>query len=854
GISSENITLAFVTKNGNITYDDVFLEGKVEVGKTLLVKGAAHLLDALQVDGELSVLGDAVFSQNVSVTGDITARNAFIKDFITARVVQGETLVGTKEIYAPSIHATDSLRGQNLLVDGQSVFQGYAMFNSGLWAKSGSFQDVLEVGGDFGAFGKQINLGTAGSSKIVVKGSTFTYNGASVCTTSSGGCGTESNNSGWTDDGTVVRLTTSTDIVGIGTTSPWDGASLAIEQNGTSTLFVIGDSGSSSPFFYVTAKGVVSLGSTSPTGILNKPGDLVIGSSTLTAASTQDFNDLFVMGGVGIGNATTADSALEVADRIVVANSGFISGSKICTASNGVCASSSATSTFSTFDVPTVLANKVTSTSTPLVFNTLGSTDYIGAGTTSPWGFFSIDQRANQTRLKPVFVVGDDGTTTPFIFVSQKGVVGFGTSTPTDLLLNPGDVAIGRNGATSDLYVSGGLGVGNATTGDSDFVVATSSFVVLTRSGDPRIGIGTLAPRALLEVAPKTASDDSTTPGIRINNSASGQSILSFAHGGTEHYRIRSSGSSALFFEHDSAGDFDFTSNGVDRLRITSTGTIGVGSSTPWGQLTVDQIADHGRLKPIFVVGDNGTTSPFIFVSQKGVVSLGSTSPTGLLNKPGDLVIGSSTLAAAGDHDHNDVFIMGGLGVGNATTSDGNLVVQGRIYVNGGTSTFAGGVYANDLRTNLISCNGAGLLETDALGAIVCGTDAGASSGVSGTGALGQVAYWSASDTITGSNNFFFDTSNNRIGIGDSTTTPWGTLSVDQTSAQGRLKPIFVVADNGTTSPFIFVSQKGVVGFGTSTPTDLLLNPGDVAIGRNGGNTSDVYISGGLGVGNATQT
>src|SRR3989344_3366773 len=42
GVSSEQITLAFVTKNGNITYDDVYLEGKGEIGKTLLVEGAAR--------------------------------------------------------------------------------------------------------------------------------------------------------------------------------------------------------------------------------------------------------------------------------------------------------------------------------------------------------------------------------------------------------------------------------------------------------------------------------------------------------------------------------------------------------------------------------------------------------------------------------------------------------------------------------------------------------------------------------------------------------------------------------------------------------------------------------------------
>jgi len=56
-LSSREFTLAFVTKNGNITYENVYLEGNVEVGKTLLVKGASKLLDSLFVYGTLGAFG-----------------------------------------------------------------------------------------------------------------------------------------------------------------------------------------------------------------------------------------------------------------------------------------------------------------------------------------------------------------------------------------------------------------------------------------------------------------------------------------------------------------------------------------------------------------------------------------------------------------------------------------------------------------------------------------------------------------------------------------------------------------------------------------------------------------------------
>ena len=47
GYSSEQFNLAFVTKQGSVTTDDVYLKGKVEVGQILEVRGATKLLDEL---------------------------------------------------------------------------------------------------------------------------------------------------------------------------------------------------------------------------------------------------------------------------------------------------------------------------------------------------------------------------------------------------------------------------------------------------------------------------------------------------------------------------------------------------------------------------------------------------------------------------------------------------------------------------------------------------------------------------------------------------------------------------------------------------------------------------------------
>ncbi|KKU38973.1 MAG: hypothetical protein UX54_C0024G0001, partial [Parcubacteria group bacterium GW2011_GWA2_46_39] len=70
--SSEQFTLAFVTNNGNITTDDVYLKGKVEIGQTVEVKGATRLLDALLVEGSLGVWGEAIFHDDLQVEGQAT--------------------------------------------------------------------------------------------------------------------------------------------------------------------------------------------------------------------------------------------------------------------------------------------------------------------------------------------------------------------------------------------------------------------------------------------------------------------------------------------------------------------------------------------------------------------------------------------------------------------------------------------------------------------------------------------------------------------------------------------------------------------------------------------------------------
>ena len=76
---------------------------------------------------------------------------------------------------------------------------------------------------------------------------------------------------------------------------------------------------------------------------------------------------------------------------------------------------------------------------------------------------------------------------------------------------------------------------------------------------------------------------------------------------------------------------------------------------------------------------------------------------------------------------------------------------------------------------------------------------------ISGSGATGQVAYWNGSGTQAGSNNLFWDATNNRLGIG--TTTPSDKLHV-----AGTAKFTDNVSIIKATNPYLLIDNTGTGG------------------------------------------
>ena len=143
-----------------------------------------------------------------------------------------------------------------------------------------------------------------------------------------------------------------------------------------------------------------------------------------------------------------------------------------------------------------------------------------------------------------------------------------------------------------------------------------------------------------------------------------------------------------------------------------------------------------------------------------------------------------------------------------------------------------------------------------------------------GTGAAGQVTFFSAASTVTGDNNLYWDNTNKRLGIG--TTSPVTELQVDgtitadthftssdsnvtiSTSGTGgivRLRPNGISSTTGQ----IVVLDSGNVGIGTSSPSSKLQVDGTLiatGISQLGSGGSNVYLTsssaGNVGIGTSS--
>jgi hypothetical protein len=200
------------------------------------------------------------------------------------------------------------------------------------------------------------------------------------------------------------------------------------------------------------------------------------------------------------------------------------------------------------------------------------------------------------------------------IYKDGSGNVGIGITNPQQLLAvgnGTDQIGAGISGAVSTLYLgapsnaSGGIKriSYDRTNGNLNFIGGTvaSSSTQVTLDNNGNVGIGTTSPDAILTVAKSSASTSigsstavakiintastslNETSGIEFfNNNISGSGKLAGVYGLYEGYNATGY-AGALVFATESNG----SSNVTERLRIDSSGFVGIGTTSPGKQLSV---------------------------------------------------------------------------------------------------------------------------------------------------------------------------------------------------------------------------------------------------------------------------
>ena len=210
-----------------------------------------------------------------------------------------------------------------------------------------------------------------------------------------------------------------------------------------------------------------------------------------------------------------------------------------------------------------------------------------------------------------------------------------------------------------------------------DFIVDTSTLVV--ESDNNRVGIGTTAPAEILHVV---ASGVAT---IRVDGSGAGGARLELHNtfASSEDWRIQA----GIGGVSDNYLSFRTMSDSTDRLVITNTGNVGIGTTTPDAKLDVLDISTSTTAATTkgleFTITDTGvvtTGTDTLTGQQLNVTRTGATG--GTINTIGlDINVtgstgGTSTLTgldvnvSGADTNYAAIFLGGNVGIGTATPSE----------------------------------------------------------------------------------------------------------------------------------------------------------------------------------------